>query len=51
VKLVWPLERDRRAVSGEGPPERRQRRDQDQERFEHVHCDDLPNSDGSLGAP
>ena len=34
-----PLERDRRAVSGERPPERRQRRD------------DLPTSAGSPGAP
>src|SRR5207253_7521726 len=46
-----PLERDRRAVSGERPPERRQRRGEDKERFEHVHHDDLPTSAGSPGAP
>src|SRR5207237_5806477 len=46
-----PLERDRCAVSGERPPQRRQRRGEDQERFKHVHDDDLPTSAGSPGTP
>jgi hypothetical protein len=33
-------------VSGERPPQRRQRGGEDQGRFEQVHHDDLPTSAG-----